>query len=104
LKLRVAGSGRYPILPTDKTSLEREMQALGVAPKQTDKAPFIRSAEQAGFLAHGEDRLVLPAVGALPLTKPNHSEWKRDAQLAKRKSVPAKWANRDFENQPVLGR
>jgi hypothetical protein len=54
------------------SGLESEMQSLGVSPKQVDKArqAFLRSAEQAGFFAHGKDRLVQPSVGALPLTKP----------------------------------
>jgi hypothetical protein len=48
-------------LPPPK-ALEREMQALGVSSKQTDKArqAFERSARQAGFFAKGEDRLVRP--------------------------------------------
>jgi hypothetical protein len=41
-------------------ALEREMVALGVAPKQKERARqvFDRSADQAGFFAHGRDRLV----------------------------------------------
>ena len=52
-------------------ALEREMGQLGVASKQTGKArqAFERSAEQAGFFAHGADRLVMP-VG---LEKPDTS-------------------------------
>lgn len=44
-------------------ALEREMGSLGVSSKQTDKArqAFERSAQQAGFFAHGRERLVLPA-------------------------------------------
>lgn len=44
-------------------ALEREMANLGVSSKQTDKArqAFERSAQQAGFFAHGNDRLVVPA-------------------------------------------
>ncbi len=44
-------------------ALEREMGNLGVSTKQTDKArqAFERSAQQAGFFAHGTDRLVMPA-------------------------------------------
>lgn len=44
--------------------LENEMAALGVAPKQKDKARqvFQRSAQQAGFFAHGPGRLVKPSV------------------------------------------
>jgi hypothetical protein len=46
-------------------ALESEMANLGVAKKQTDKArqTFQRSAQQAGFFAHGQDRLVLPGPG-----------------------------------------
>lgn len=43
--------------------LEREMETLGVAPKQKDKARqvFMRAAKQAGFFEFGTDRLVLPS-------------------------------------------
>ncbi|MBV9783978.1 MAG: hypothetical protein JO264_09180 [Acidisphaera sp.] len=53
-------------------ALEREMALLGVAAKQTDKArqAFMRSAQQAGFFIHGEDRLVRPSFTASPTTKP----------------------------------
>jgi len=53
-------------------AMEREMLALGVAAKQTDKArqAFMRSAKQAGFFIHGEDRLVRPSFSATPTTKP----------------------------------
>lgn len=52
-------------------ALERFMREAGVSPKQTDKArqAFARSAKQAGFFAHGEDRLVRPAQSG-PGTKP----------------------------------
>jgi hypothetical protein len=55
-----------------KTGLEGEMQSLGLSSKQADKArqTFMRSAKQAGFFAHGEDRLVMPSVTQLPNTKP----------------------------------
>lgn len=45
--------------------LEREIAALGVAPKQADKArqAFQRSAKYAGFFEFGADRLVPPANG-----------------------------------------
>lgn len=54
---------RGHLLPPTK-ALEREMAALGVAPKQTDKArqTFERSARQAGFFAQGDDRLVQPRL------------------------------------------
>jgi len=46
-----------------RAALEREMANLGVSSKQADKArqAFERSAEQAGFFAHGTDRLVMPS-------------------------------------------
>ncbi len=49
-------------LPPTK-GLEREIEKLGVAPKQADRARrvFGRSAKQAGFFAHGTERLVMPA-------------------------------------------
>lgn len=51
------------LLPPTK-ALEREMQTLGVAAKQTDKArmAFYRSARQAGYFNSGEDRLVRPKM------------------------------------------
>lgn len=53
--------------------LERFMRDAGVASKQTGKArqAFMRSARQAGFFAHGEDRLVRPSFpGGAPSTRP----------------------------------
>ncbi len=46
------------------TALERSIAALGVAEKQKDRARqvFERSAEQAGFFEHGNNRLVMPAI------------------------------------------
>jgi hypothetical protein len=54
---------RGNLLPPPK-ALEREMQTLGVAPKQTDKArqAFERSARQAAFFESGEGRLVKPRL------------------------------------------
>lgn len=54
---------RGHLLPSAK-ALEREMAALGVAKKQTDKArqAFERSARESGFFGQGEDRLVQPRV------------------------------------------
>jgi hypothetical protein len=48
--------------------LERFMRDAGVSPKQTGKArqAFMRSARQAGFFAHGEDRLVRPSFPDVP--------------------------------------
>jgi hypothetical protein len=44
-------------------ALEKFMREVGVSSKQTGKArqAFMRSARQAGFFEHGEDRLVRPA-------------------------------------------
>jgi hypothetical protein len=49
-------------------ALEREMVELGVSPKQKDRARqvFERSAQQAGFFAHGRDRLVQPGAMVNP--------------------------------------
>jgi hypothetical protein len=46
------------------SGLENSMVDLGVAPKQKVKARqvFQRSAQQAGFFAHGGDRLVIPSI------------------------------------------
>jgi hypothetical protein len=54
--------------------LEKFMREVGVSPKQTGKArqAFMRSARQAGFFAHGEDRLVRPSFpppGTRPIAK-----------------------------------
>lgn len=53
-------------LPPRPAALERTFENYGVSPKQTDKArhAFDRSAKQAGFFEHGNDRLVMP--GDLP--------------------------------------
>lgn len=55
-------------------ALEKFMREVGVSSKQTDRArqAFVRSARQAGYFAHGEDRLVRPAgPGTKPIvTKP----------------------------------
>lgn len=53
-------------------ALAREMGALGVSSKQTDKARqvFDRSAKQAGFFWAGNERLTLPVVKSKPETRP----------------------------------
>ena len=50
------------------SAVERAMAKFGVASKQTEKArqAFTRSARQAGFFAHGDDRLVKPQLGSSP--------------------------------------
>jgi hypothetical protein len=49
-------------LPPRPAALERAFEGYGVSPKQTAKArhAFDRSAKQAGFFDHGNDRLVIP--------------------------------------------
>lgn len=69
-------------------ALEREMAALGVAVKQTDKArqAFERSARQAGFFNAGSDRLVRPRVDAPNGEKPQ--EERRDAGAEEERQRP----------------
>lgn len=54
-------------LPANK-GLEHQIVQLGVSPKQAASAriAFQRSAEHAGFFAHGPERLVRPAVSMAP--------------------------------------
>ena len=65
------------VLPP-QAALERDIIGLGVAEKQTGRARqvFERSAEQANFVEHGKDRLVMPAV-ALRETPPETPEDKK---------------------------
>jgi hypothetical protein len=53
-------------------AIEKYMRDVGVSSKQLDKARqvFLRSARQANFFEHGEDRLVRPAVPSGPGTPP----------------------------------
>lgn len=53
---------RSRTLPPRPAGLERTFEQYGVSGKQTDKArqAFDRSARQAGFFVHGNDRLVMP--------------------------------------------
>lgn len=68
---RVYERYRGTVLPP-QVGLERVFEELGVSGKQTDKARqvFYRSAEQAGFLANGRDRLVAPPMA--PAQTPRH--------------------------------
>jgi len=58
---RVFDEYRNQILPGNQ-ALEKAMEQMGVAPKQSDKArqAFQRSATQAGYFAFGNDRLIAP--------------------------------------------
>ena len=53
-------------LPPDG-GLEQEMMALGVSPRQKERARqiFQRSADQAGFFAYGRNKLVMPVAEIL---------------------------------------
>ena len=68
----VAAFGGQPLPPP--AAIERAMEQMGVAPKQTDKARqvFIRSARFAGFFDLAPDRLVKPSVEIAP--EPSESE------------------------------
>jgi hypothetical protein len=59
------------------SALEKYVREIGVSSKQTSRArqAFMRSARQAGFFAHGEDRLVRPAgPGTKPIDAPPSTE------------------------------
>lgn len=57
---------RGGVLPNQAAAMERELVGLGVSEKVKDRArqTFERSAEQAGFFAHGRNRLVMPGIAA----------------------------------------
>jgi len=63
------------VLPP-KAALAREIQSMGVAVGQADRARQLleKSAEQAGFFAHGRDRLVEPVVRGAPKVEAQASE------------------------------
>jgi hypothetical protein len=63
------------VLPP-RAALTREIQTLGVIETQADRArqAFERSAERAGFFAHGRDRLVMPVVHAAKSEKPKDED------------------------------
>lgn len=64
-----------------KAALTREIQGMGVATSQAERARQLleKSAEQAGFFAHGRDRLVEPVVrgGGKPEVPPPQDEPQR---------------------------
>jgi hypothetical protein len=61
-----------------EAGIEAEMVALGVTPKQRDRARqgFQRSAEHAGFFRAGRDKLIAPTFGTTPAdqTEPEADE------------------------------
>jgi hypothetical protein len=70
-------------------ALENEMASLGVAKKQTDKArqTFQRSAQRAGFLAYGHDRLVMPANGPGTPDAKNDDETVKPEDQERKKNI-----------------
>ena len=70
------------------SALEKFMREAGVAAKQTGKArqAFMRAAKQAGFFAHGEDRLVQPAIAPSPGTKPIEPEHPKPPEPEKKQN------------------
>jgi hypothetical protein len=68
------------VLPP-RAALTREIQGLGVAQSQADRARQVmeRSAERAGFFAHGRDRLVEPVI------QPGHGDKHKDEEKPKPK-------------------
>lgn len=74
-------------LPSPR-ALEKEMERLGVSPKQTDKArqAFERSARQAGFFDSGDDRLVKPR---LERTEKGGQQTSSDEGMPPAHTVPA---------------
>lgn len=67
-------------------ALEKFMRDVGVSSKQTDKARqvFLRSARQANFFEHGEDRLVRPATPAAGPGTPPLDEIKQEERDTKK--------------------
>ncbi len=73
-------------LPPRPAALERTFENYGVSRKQTDKArhAFDRSAKQAGFFDHGNDRLVVP--GDIPAQATPPAQETREAPTVGRGS------------------
>lgn len=69
-------------LPSRPHGLEQSFVQFGIAPKQKDKArhAFERSAKQAGFFTHGEDRLVEPVISSGPTPSTPMGEQRRPEQ------------------------
>lgn len=73
---------RGGVLPSQAAAMERELVGLGVSEKVKDRArqTFERSAEQAGFFAHGRNRLVMPGIAARQPDAPPIPEVGSEAQ------------------------
>ena len=63
-------------LPPRPTALEQAFVRFGVSPKQKDTARLVfdKSAQQAGFFAAGNERLIEPIIGGVPPIKPPSNE------------------------------
>lgn len=95
---------RGGLLPPD-IAIENEMKRLGVAPKQVGKArqAFQRSARQAGFFAHGHNRLVLPPTVSAPSTPEAPSAVKQDERIPGGDAGDGAWRPSDDTNLLLRG-
>jgi hypothetical protein len=87
---RVFDQYRNQMLPSNP-ALEKSMEQMGVAPKQSDKArqAFQRSATQAGYFAFGSDRLIAPqGFAATPVIEADiaKGDIEQDSEKQKKKT------------------
>jgi hypothetical protein len=77
-------------LPGDQ-GLEAKIRELGVAAKQvpTARQVFLRSADQAGFFAHGRSRLVKPPRGRVAVPDADEQELSSDPETHGVDDLPA---------------
>jgi hypothetical protein len=90
---RIYDEFRNNQLPPSPHGIEQAMVDFGVPQKQKDRArrAFESSARQAGFFAHGKDRLVAPVVSGTPSPTPEVEEThtKPKVEEQQRGSLPA---------------
>ena len=91
-------------LPPRPHGLEQSFIQFGVAPKQKDKArhAFDRSAKQAGFFAHGEDRLVEPVIRSDPSPSMPMGEQHRPEQAFAARGAVSDAAQRSKTYHPFI--
>jgi hypothetical protein len=86
-------------------ALEKFMREVGVSSKQTGKArqAFIRSAKQAGFFAHGDDRLVRPAgPGTKPIETPPAPKDEKDPNGGRKNNGGGNGGGDQPEIDPII--
>ena len=78
----------YPLPPA--AAIQHQMELMGVAPKQTDKARqvFVRSARYAGFFELAADRLVKPSIPTRRDSSNNDSDEERPTVGASTSTEP----------------